>query len=115
LGGLRTRAVRADDGSWRLSGNKTWITHAARSDLMTVLARTDAESDNYAGLSMFLAPKPRGSDADPFPAEGMSGSEIPVLGYRGMKEYDLAFDGFAVAGDGLLGGVAGQGFKQLMQ
>ena len=115
LGALRTRAVKAADGSWRLSGNKTWITHAARSDLMTVLARTDPATRDHTGLSMFLAPKPRGSDADPFPAPGMSGGEIEVLGYRGMKEYEIAFDGFEVPADGLLGNAEGQGFRQLMR
>ncbi|WP_084651393.1 acyl-CoA dehydrogenase family protein [Ottowia thiooxydans] len=115
LGSLRTRAVRALDGSWRLEGNKTWITHASRSDLMTVLARSDVDTKGYAGLSMFLAAKPRGTPQDPFPAQGMSGGEIPVLGYRGMKEYEIAFNDFAVSEDGLLGGVQGQGFKQLMQ
>ncbi len=115
LGSLRTRAVRADDGSWRIHGAKTWITHAARSDLMTLLARTDPDTDGYAGLSMFLAGKKRGTETDPFPDEGIRGSDIEVLGYRGMREYDLAFDGFEVAEDALLGGVEGQGFKQLMQ
>ena len=114
LGSLRTRAVR-DGDVWRLTGNKTWITHAARADLMTVLARTDADEKGYRGLSMFLAEKPRGTDADPFPVEGLTGSEIEVLGYRGMKEYELAFDGFAVPAANLLGGIEGQGFKQLMQ
>ena len=117
LASLQTRAVR-DGDDYRIFGAKTWITHAARSDLMTLLARTGAPGDSsqggYRGLSMFLAPKPRGSDADPFPAEGISGSEIPVLGYRGMKEYEIAFDGFAVPAEGLLGGVEGEGFKQLM-
>jgi (2S)-methylsuccinyl-CoA dehydrogenase len=80
---------------------------------MTLMARTGDKG--HAGLSMFLAPKPRGNDTEPFPAAGMSGGEIPVLGYRGMKEYEIAFDGFAVPADGLLGGVEGQGFKQLMQ
>jgi (2S)-methylsuccinyl-CoA dehydrogenase len=64
---------------------------------------------------MFLAPKPRGTDADPFPAKGMSGGEIEVLGYRGMKEYEIAFDGFEVKAVNLLGGTEGLGFKQLMQ
>jgi (2S)-methylsuccinyl-CoA dehydrogenase len=114
LGALRTRAVR-DGTVWRLTGAKTWITHAARADLMTVLARTDAGETGYRGLSMFLAEKRRGSDADPFPVMGLTGSEIEVLGYRGMKEYELAFDGFAVPAENLLGGVEGQGFKQLMQ
>jgi len=113
LASLQTRAVR-DGDVYRIHGAKTWITHGARSDLMTLLARTDPGQPGYAGLSMFLAGKPRGSDEDPFPAAGMSGTEIPVLGYRGMKEYEIAFDGFAVPVEGLLGGVEGQGFKQLM-
>ena len=113
LAGLQTRAVRDADGDWRISGAKTWITHAARSDLMTLLVRTGGPGN--AGLSMFLAPKPRGTEADPFPAAGMSGGEIAVLGYRGMREYELMFDGFAVPADGVLGGDEGQGFRQLMR
>ena len=95
LGSLRTRAVR-DGNVYRITGNKTWITHAARADVMTLLVRTDADEPGYKGLSMFLAEKPRGTDSDPFPIAGLSGSEIRVLGYRGMKEYELAFDGFEV-------------------
>ena len=113
LASLQTRAVR-DGDVYCIHGAKTWITHGARSDLMTLLARTEPGERGYAGLSMFLAEKPRGSDGNPFPAAGMSGTEIPVLGYRGMKEYEIAFDGFAVPAEGLLGGVEGQGFKQLM-
>jgi len=115
LGSLKTRAVKQADGSWRVNGAKTWITHAARSDLMTLLVRTDPTKPGYSGLSMFLAPKPRGTEGDPFPAPGMSGSEIKVLGYRGMHEYDIGFEDFAVPEDGLLGAQEGQGFKQLMQ
>jgi len=113
LGALRTRAVREGD-DWVVTGNKTWITHAARADVMTLLARTDPATSDYRGLSMFLAAKPRGTDAEPFPAPGMTGGEIEVLGYRGMKEYELGFDGFRVAGENLLGRVEGQGFKHLM-
>jgi (2S)-methylsuccinyl-CoA dehydrogenase len=113
LASLKTRAVR--DGSvYRIHGAKTWMTHGSRSDLMTLLARTDPAERGYRGLSMFLAEKPRGHAGDLFPAEGMSGSEIPVLGYRGMKEFEVAFDGFAVSAENLLGGTEGQGFKQLM-
>ncbi|HEY5209772.1 MAG TPA: acyl-CoA dehydrogenase family protein [Stellaceae bacterium] len=113
LGSLKTRAVR-DGAVYRITGAKTWITHAARADLMTLLARTDSAEKGYRGLSMFLAEKPRGTETDPFPAAGMSGSEIKVLGYRGMKEYEIAFDGFVVPAANLLGGAEGQGFKQLM-
>jgi len=114
LGALKTRAVRAGD-EYIVTGNKTWITHAARTHVMTLLARTDPTTDNYAGLSMFLATKTPGTDEAPFPTDGMSGGEIEVLGYRGMKEYELAFDGFKVDAENLLGGVEGQGFKQLMR
>ena len=114
LGSLRTRAVR-DGDDYKVTGNKTWITHAARTHVMTLLARTDPATTDYRGLSMFLAEKTPGTDAAPFPTPGMTGGEIEVLGYRGMKEYELAFDGFAVKGENLLGGVEGQGFKQLMQ
>jgi (2S)-methylsuccinyl-CoA dehydrogenase len=110
---LKTRAVREGD-IYKVYGSKTWITHAARADLMTLLVRTDPHDMSHRGLSILLAEKPRGTDADPFPAPGMSGSEIEVLGYRGMKEYEIAFDGFEVPVTGLLGGVEGQGFKQLM-
>jgi (2S)-methylsuccinyl-CoA dehydrogenase len=114
LAAITTRAVR-DGDVYKIYGNKTWITHPVRADLMTLLVRTDPGEKGHRGLSMLLAEKPRGTDADPFPASGMSGSEIEVLGYRGMKEYEIAFDGFAVKAENLLGGVEGQGFRQLMR
>ena len=113
LGALRTRAVRSGD-VYKVTGNKTWITHASRSDLMTLLVRTDPATRDWKGLSMLLAEKPRGTEEDPFPAPGMTGGEIKVLGYRGMKEYELGFDEFEVPAAGLLGGTEGEGFKQLM-
>ena len=114
LGSLRTRAVK-DGDDYKITGSKTWITHAARTHVMTLLARTDPQTSNYKGLSMFLAEKTPGDDANPFPSEGMTGGEIEVLGYRGMKEYELGFDGFHVKGENLLGGEEGKGFKQLME
>ena len=114
LGSLRTRAIR-DGDVYKVTGNKTWITHPVRADIMTLLARTDPNEPGYKGLSMFIAEKPRGSDRDPFPAKGMSGSEIEVLGYRGMKEYEIRFEDFEVKAANLLGETEGQGFKQLMQ
>ncbi len=113
LASLKTRAVRQGD-VYKIYGNKTWITHPVRADLMTLLVRTNPAETGYRGLSMLLAEKPRGTDADPFPVPGMTGTEIEVLGYRGMKEYEIAFDGFAVKAENLLGGIEGLGFKQLM-
>ncbi|GGH33284.1 (2S)-methylsuccinyl-CoA dehydrogenase [Alsobacter metallidurans] len=114
LASLKTRAVR-DGDVYKVTGNKTWITHPVRADVMTMLVRTNPDEPGYRGLSILLGEKPRGTDADPFPASGMTGGEIEVLGYRGMKEYELAFDSFEVPAENLLGGVEGQGFKQLMQ
>ncbi|MEA2993731.1 MAG: (2S)-methylsuccinyl-CoA dehydrogenase [Alphaproteobacteria bacterium] len=114
LASIRTRAVR-EGGVYKVYGNKTWITHAARADLMLLLVRTDPKASGHHGLSMLLAQKPRGSDDDPFPVPGISGAEIAALGYRGMKQYEIMFDGFEVPVSALLGGVEGAGFKQLMQ
>ena len=114
LGALRTKGRKEGD-DWVINGNKTWITHAARTHVMTVLARTIDGTTDYRGLSMFLAEKTPGTDETPFVDKGLSGGEIEVLGYRGMKEYTVNFDDFKVKGENLLGGVEGQGFKQLMQ
>ena len=115
LAHLKSRASRVD-GGWRIDGNKTWITHASRATLMTVLARTDPSKPDHNGLTMFLAEKQPGKDGDDFPDEGLSGTEIKVLGYRGMKEYELSFDGFRVPDEALLGGDGGlgKGFRYLM-
>ena len=114
LASIKTRAVR-EGKVYKVYGNKTWITHPVRADLMTLLVRTNPKETGHRGLSMLLAEKPRGDDAKPFPVKGMTGTEIEVLGYRGMKEYEIAFDGFEVKVENLLGGVEGLGFKQLMQ
>ena len=114
LGSLRTRARKEGD-DWVITGNKTWITHVARTHVMTVLARSVEGTTDYRGLGLFLAEKTPGTDETPFVDPGLSGGEIEVLGYRGMKEYTVNFDDFRVKGENLLGGVEGQGFKQLMQ
>ncbi|MEQ1540285.1 MAG: acyl-CoA dehydrogenase family protein [Sphingorhabdus sp.] len=114
LGSLQTKA-QSDGDHWAINGAKTWITHASRSDLMTMLVRTLPDAKGYAGLSMLLVPKARGTDNDAFPDKGLTGSEIEVLGYRGMREYALQFDGMRAPADALLGGEEGQGFKQLMR
>lgn len=118
LAHIVTRAEKQSDGSYVVHGQKTWITHAVRADLMTLLARTNSGDPGYGGLSMFLAEKTRrngeAGEAE-FVDNGLTGTEIKVLGYRGMKEYELSFDGFKVSKDALLGGAEGQGFKQLMR
>jgi (2S)-methylsuccinyl-CoA dehydrogenase len=117
LANIVTRAEKQPDGGYRVNGAKTWITHAVRADLMTLLARTNPDVAGYGGLSILLAEKTRqGEEGQPdFVDEGLTGTEIKVIGYRGMKEYELGFDNFAVKPGALLGGVEGQGFKQLMR
>jgi (2S)-methylsuccinyl-CoA dehydrogenase len=115
LAAVKTRAAKDPDGKWRITGSKTWITHAARADLMTILCRTNPENKGYGGLSMFLAGKTRGNATTDFPDTGLEGDEIEVLGYRGMKEYVLSFDGFEMASEAILGAGEGEGFKQLMR
>jgi (2S)-methylsuccinyl-CoA dehydrogenase len=114
LAGLRTRATREGE-VYKVVGNKTWITHPVRADIMTLLVRTNSNEKGYKGLSMLIAEKPRGTDENPFPAVGMTGGEIEVLGYRGMKEFEIGFDNFEVPAENLLGGEEGKGFKQLME
>ena len=114
LGSLKTRAIK-EGNIYKITGNKTWITHGARTDLMTMMVRTNSDEKGYKGLSIILAEKERGTDENPFPTEGISGGEIEVLGYRGMKEYEIAFDNFKVKTENLLGTKEGKGFKQLME
>ena len=114
LGNLQTRAI-LDGEEYSITGNKTWITHASRANLMTLLARSDRDKGGYKGLSMFLAPKSAGDDNVDFPDNGIKGGEIEVLGYRGMKEYEISFDNFRVDKKNLLGDEEGKGFTQLME
>jgi len=114
LGALTTRAIKSKN-VYKINGNKTWITHASRAHLMTLLARTDPNSIDHKGLSMFLAEELPENTTDDFPSRSIAGTEIPVLGYRGMKAYELAFDDFEVSKENLLGEGEGLGFKQLMQ
>ncbi len=119
VGGLIVAATPASgpDGEtgWRINGVKTWCTLGARADLLMLLARTDPDrSKKHRGLSLFVVPKPR--------AEGhgfeftqdrtggkMEGRAIDTIGYRGMHSYEIAFDGWWVPDDCLVGGEAGIG------
>ncbi len=119
LASVRTRAERLPAGGWAIHGQKTWATHAARADLMALLVRTGPPGSGHAGLSVFLAqkrraPEPSAGAGGDFPDAGLAGTEIPVIGYRGLKEYELSFDGFRLGDEALLGGEEGKGFKQLM-
>ena len=115
LGSITTKAIK-DDGKFLISGNKTWITHASRSNLLIILARTNPDiSLKHKGLSIFLVPKNQGKEDDFFPNKSISGTEIKVLGYRGMKEFELRLDNLEVEKISLLGENENSGFSQLMK
>ncbi|HUJ65746.1 MAG TPA: acyl-CoA dehydrogenase family protein [Acidimicrobiales bacterium] len=114
VAGVVVSAARADDGSWEISGTKTWSTFAARADVLMVLARTDPDrSRAHRGLSVFIVPKER-ADGHGFvltqPGGGrLEGRPIDTIGYRGMHSYELSFDRWAVPADHLIGEEAGLG------
>jgi alkylation response protein AidB-like acyl-CoA dehydrogenase len=56
LAALRTKAVRTEDGSWRISGQKVWTTLAHLADYGIVLTRTDPDVAKHRGLTMFVVP-----------------------------------------------------------
>ena len=115
LGSITTKAIK-DDGKFLISGNKTWITHASRSNLLIILARTNPDiSLKHKGLSIFLVPKNQGKEDEFFPNKSISGTEIKVLGYRGMKEFELRLDNLEVEKISLLGENENSGFSQLMK
>ena len=84
---------------------------SARTHVMTLLARTDPRDQRLQGPVDVPGRKGTGTDAAPFPTPGMTGGEIEVLGYRGMKEYELGFDDFHVKAENLLGEQEGNGLQ----
>ena len=102
------------DGGWLINGVKTWCTFAGRADVLMLLARTDPDrSKGHRGLSLFLVPKPRAEGHGfVFTQDGggrLEGRAIDTIGYRGMHSYEVAFDGWFVPDDNLVGGEDGLG------
>ena len=115
LGSITTKAKK-EKNNYLISGNKTWITHGSRSNLLIILARTNNDYQlKHKGLSIFLASKKEGSKNNLFPDQSISGTEIKVLGYRGMKEYEIRLENLEVKDNALLGEIENKGFSQLMR
>ncbi len=102
---LATRALRQSDGSWVLSGRKTYITHADVADLFIVVARTDPDSIGSKGISVFLVP----GDTPGI----VRGKPEKKMGQRGTHVAELCFDDCRLPADALLG-VEGRGFELTM-
>jgi hypothetical protein len=71
LASLKTRAVR-DGDVYKITGNKTWITHPVRADVMTLLVRTNPKRGLQGPVHVPGGEAAR-HDEDPFPAEGHVG------------------------------------------
>ncbi|WP_153502704.1 acyl-CoA dehydrogenase family protein [Cumulibacter manganitolerans] len=107
---ISCRATRTDDG-WVINGTKMWCTFADGADFLTVFARTAPPSDprrRHEGVSTFFVPKQRGT----FP-DGISGTKVRKIGYRGWNTWELSFDNFALPADALMG-QEGKGFRMAM-
>ncbi|MGA2214915.1 MAG: acyl-CoA dehydrogenase family protein [Bryobacteraceae bacterium] len=106
LQAIATTATR-DGGVYRIDGSKMWITNARHGDTFLLLAKTDPTArPAHRGMSAFVIEK-----GEP----GMTvGRDIDKLGYKGVETCELHFSGFPVPAENLIGGVEGQGFKQVM-
>jgi alkylation response protein AidB-like acyl-CoA dehydrogenase len=107
LQAMRTVARRQSDGSYVVSGAKTWITSGRRAGLIALLCKTNPDaSPSHRGVSLVLI--------EPGPGFTVS-RDLPKLGYKGIESCELSFDGYVAHADALLGGEEGQGFAQMMR
>jgi len=105
LQAIRTAAVRDGDG-YVVNGNKMWITNSLHGNCLGLLVKTDTNiQPAHRGMSVFIAEK----------GEGFIVSEkLKKLGYKGIDTCAITFDNYRVPAANLVGGVEGQGFKQVM-
>jgi alkylation response protein AidB-like acyl-CoA dehydrogenase len=106
LQAINTSATR-DVDVYRINGSKMWITNARHGNTFLLLAKTDpAAEPAHRGMSAFMIEKG---------APGLTVSrDIDKLGYKSVETCELHFDNFPVPAENLIGGVEGQGFKQVM-
>ncbi|MFE6619349.1 acyl-CoA dehydrogenase family protein [Streptomyces sp. NPDC008086] len=74
LAGVRTRAERASDGAFRVTGQKIWTSLAHEADWCFVLARTEPESRRHHGLSFLLVPMDQPGRIEVRPIRQMTGT-----------------------------------------
>jgi alkylation response protein AidB-like acyl-CoA dehydrogenase len=106
LQSITTTAV-LDGDVYRVNGSKMWITNARHGNTFLLLAKTDPKAEPaHRGMSAFLIEK--GS------AGFHVGRDLDKLGYKSVETCELHFDDFKVRRENLIGGVEGQGFRQVM-
>ena len=107
LQAMTTVARPASGGGFLVSGAKTWITNARRSQLIALLCKTDpAAVPRHRGVSILLVEHGPGL---------VVSRDLPKLGYKGVESCELSFDGYHAPAGALLGGEPGRGFAQMMK
>jgi alkylation response protein AidB-like acyl-CoA dehydrogenase len=108
LQNMTTTALPATDpDTLVVNGSKTWISNARRSGLIALLVKTDPNATpRHRGISVLLVEHGPGLTVS---------RDLPKLGYKGVESCELSFDDFRVAASAVLGGVAGEGFSQMMK
>jgi alkylation response protein AidB-like acyl-CoA dehydrogenase len=110
---IRTKAVRGEDGTWTINGQKMWLTNGGSCNLVAVLTRTETgEKSVYRNMSTFLVEKTPGF-GETAPGLLVPG-KIEKMGYKGVDTTELVFDGYTTTDAQILGGVPGKGFYQMM-
>ena len=107
LQAMTTVARPAADGGYLVSGAKTWITNARRSQLIALLCKTDpAAVPRHRGISILLVEHGPGL---------VVSRDLPKLGYKGVESCELSFSDYRAPAGALLGGEPGRGFAQMMK
>ncbi|OBK63019.1 acyl-CoA dehydrogenase [Mycobacterium gordonae] len=102
-----TALPAADPDTLVVNGSKTWISNARRSGLIALLVKTDPNATpRHRGISVLLVEHGPGLTVS---------RDLPKLGYKGVESCELSFDDFRVPASAVLGGVAGEGFSQMMK
>ncbi|GAB2730451.1 acyl-CoA dehydrogenase family protein [Nocardioides pakistanensis] len=110
---ITTKAVRGDDGSYAITGQKMWLTNGGSSTLVAVLCKTDEGADSvYRNMTTFLVEKEPGFGEV---AQGVTvPGKIDKMGYKGIDTTEMIFEGHQISADQILGGEPGKGFYQMM-
>jgi len=117
--GLKSTAVRRDDGGWEINGQKMWVTNGLMSGVCFVLVKTDTKADPpYKGMTCFIAEKEPGAHENTGDWAGFTvPPKIRKMGYKGVESTELVFDGYRCPAENILGGEEaglGNGFRQMM-
>jgi alkylation response protein AidB-like acyl-CoA dehydrogenase len=102
-----TTAAKRDGDEYVISGSKTWISNARRSQLIALLCKTDPKAEpRHQGISILLVEHGPGLTVS---------RDLPKLGYKGVESCELSFDNYRTPTSSLLGDVEGKGFGQMMK